>query len=174
MVSQTMSFKEPSASTSVTGANDKYDIVINGANIAHRYYEAVHPDRGKGFDFKGIKVALDHYIKLGAHPVAVVKDVTLQHCKIPMDYRRDHIISVPSRDSLGKDGDDLFSLRVAMEHNCYLLDNDNYRDWSKKLKGMDARLEEWFNRTKDVFHICTFSTMKLFLSLQVISIRKST
>ena len=152
--------REPSTSSGVTGANDKYDIVINGANIAHRYYEAVHPERGRGFDWKGIKVALDYYIERGAHPVAVVKDCTLQNCRIPTRYRRDHIIAVPSRDNLGKDGDDLFSLRVAMEHNCYILDNDNYRDWKDRLKGKDDRLQEWFERTKTTFHICKFHLSK--------------
>jgi hypothetical protein len=123
-------------------------VVLNCANIGHEYARAI--GGGKGFDWEGVHRVMEYYKARGVQVHAVCSAFTKKRNPIPdrLRHLHQHVIQTPTIDVVGKDVDDLFTLRLAQEHDCEWIDNDNYRNWETERAGVSSTFPEWLKANK--------------------------
>ena len=108
---------------------EKLQLVVDGANVAHRY-------DGSGFNARGIRYCVDFWISYGIPAKALV--VTLSESR--RDDSDAELLQLERRGLLawtptGKD-DDLFTIQTALEQGAWIVSNDrylNHRRWTAPL-----------------------------------------
>lgn len=117
-------------------------VVLNCANIGHRYAQDVRCPNG--FDWRGVRAAIDYYLKHYCVVHAVCPAQLVHSHPYPMDFERsgysNFIQKIPVRDGF-RDLDDLCGLMLAERYDCQLVDNDNYRDWTAGRPGSEQVAE---------------------------------
>lgn len=132
------------------------EVVVNFANVAHSFSH--HVLHGRGFEYEGVRRCVRYFTGLGMLVTGVVMenanacDNGIPTRTVPPDIRQMCAISEAPRidDSAHSSADDEITIRSAYNRNCFLLDNDNYRDWQKAL---DTDVKSWYLRCKDKLHL---------------------
>ncbi len=112
-------------------------IIIDGSNVAR-----THGNRSE-FSSRGIKFAVDHFLKLGhTNVVAMVpqyrrralnhKYPTLEHELLDEMENNNNLVYTPSEAY-----DDRFIIKAAVHHNALIVSNDKYRDLMQEDKEWD-------------------------------------
>lgn len=112
-------------------------VVLNACNLGFGY-------TGDGrFTWEGVRQAVRYYEERGVAVQAVCKFRTAKLSPVPEDLKAVTVVC-PIIDQQ-PDADDLFGIRLAMDHSCQLVDNDNYRDWKYKedMWCSDEDLRNW-------------------------------
>ena len=129
--------------------SDRYHVVVNVANVCHKYFEATRkPINGKkpyGWDWKGVEEINGHCQRRGLNAGFIVHQNSMNRNPPPQRiFDTVDFIEAPSSDKSGKGVDDLFTLRTAMTNNAWYIDNDNYRDWKREMRdGKHEDLARW-------------------------------
>ena len=102
------------------------------------------------FDWEGVRRAINFYEKLSFKCHSICKPGTVHHNPIPRDLRG-KILITPNVFTVGKDADDLFTLKLALHRNCQFVDNDQYQDWKS---GYRPGLEKYSLQKIEELHVC--------------------
>eukprot|EP00927_Polykrikos_kofoidii_P009983 TRINITY_DN14206_c0_g1_i1.p1 TRINITY_DN14206_c0_g1~~TRINITY_DN14206_c0_g1_i1.p1 ORF type:complete len:519 (+),score=83.50 TRINITY_DN14206_c0_g1_i1:205-1761(+) len=127
------------------------DVILNCANLGCAYVNTLR-DLGRfsreiepfnNFSWDGVRRAVDYYQDRGLLVQGVCKNRTARLAPVPDDLRG-FVIVCPVVDDI-RDVDDLFTIRLAMQHGCQFIDNDNYRDWKFETQkhGSEEDVRHW-------------------------------
>lgn len=126
-------------------------IVIDGSNVARE-----HGKKGNTFSCKGIKIAVDYFLKKGFTNVTAFVPMYRRHKKsghiLTTDQflleeleKQQHVVFTPSRrlnDRSFTCYDDRFIVDLASSTGGVILSNDNYRDLTEESEAFKKTIEE--------------------------------
>uniref|UniRef100_A0A7S0A867 RNase NYN domain-containing protein n=1 Tax=Pyrodinium bahamense TaxID=73915 RepID=A0A7S0A867_9DINO len=152
---------------------DLRHVVVNFANVGASYGKKVLGKRAENgeriFDWDGVRRCVRHLrFELGMQVIGVIYENFLGSDKggtevgLPADIRRmcDSVEETPRLTGRNqKSADDEMTIKCAWRRNCRFMDNDNYRDWLKKMSNDKCRT--WLENTQELLQMRYYFDSKL-------------
>lgn len=134
---------------------DTTHIVVNFANVGHKYGADVEKRTAWLFTYEGVRRCVKHLVEnQGLRVIGVVYENYGEDREVPKDIQ-DMCESIQLTPRLTgkhhKSADDEMTIKCAYRRNCFFLDNDNYRDWLQHLK--DEKVRSWLQSCQDMLQI---------------------
>jgi len=138
----------------LAGAGVAVGVVLDCANIGHRYAEYVVGAQ-RPFDWEGVRRAVGYYNAKGVGTIAICKAGTVLRNPLPDDLKSAVSVSPDAQHRLGKDVDDLYIITVARRHGCQFVSDDSYVDWicGRHAGQLEEHVREWLEANDGRLHV---------------------